>query len=57
MCSKFDSVCLVNNLDVKDNSEVDENDSQDTLANVDDAHKAVLCALCLILCDYLLFWT
>ena len=31
--------------------EVDENNSQDTLANDDDAHKAVLCALSLILCD------
>ena len=51
MCSKFDSVCLVNNLDVKGYSEVDENDSQDTLANDGDAHKAVLCALSLILCD------
>ena len=30
---------------------VDKNDSQDTLANDDDAHKAVLCALSLILCD------
>ena len=44
-------MCLVNNLDVKGISEVDENDSQDTLANDDDAHKAVLCALSLILCD------
>ena len=34
---------------------VDKNDSQDTLANDDDAHKAVLCALSLILCDSLLF--
>ena len=31
--------------------EVDENNSQDTLANDDDAHKAVLCALSLILGD------
>ena len=44
-------MCLVNNLDVNGLSEVDENDSQDTLANDDDAHKAVLCALSLILCD------
>ena len=35
---------------------VDKNDSQDTLANDDDAHKAVLCALSLILCDSLLFF-
>ena len=35
--------------------EVDENNSQDTLANDDDAHKAVLCALSLIMCDYYLF--
>ena len=44
-------MCLVNNLDVNGVPEVDENDSQDTLANDDDAHKAVLCALSLILCD------
>ena len=31
--------------------EVDENNSQDTLANDDDAHKVVLCALSLILGD------
>ena len=33
------------------------NDSKDTLANDEDAHKTVLCALSLILCDYLLLWT
>ena len=44
-------MCLVNNLDVNGVPEVDENDSQDTLANDDDAHKAVLCALSLILGD------
>ena len=44
-------MCLVNDLDVNGLPEVDENDSQDTLANDDDAHKAVLCALSLILCD------
>ena len=44
-------MCLFNNVDVNGLSEVDENDSQDTLANDDDAHKAVLCALSLILCD------
>ena len=41
-------MCLVNNVDVNGLSEVDENDSQDTLANDDDAHKAVLSALSLI---------
>ena len=51
MCSKSDSECLVHNLDVNGLSEVDEHDSQDTLENDDDAHKAVLCALSLILCD------
>ena len=50
-------MCLVTKLDVNGLSEVDENDSQDTLANDDNAHKAVLCALILILCDYLLLWT
>ena len=48
-------MCLVTNLDVNGLSEVDENDSQDTLANDDDAHKAVLCALSPILCDYYFF--
>ena len=50
-------MCLVTNLDVNGLSEVDENDSQDTLANDDDAHKTVLCAFSLILCNYLLLWT
>ena len=50
--SQFDhSLHSCNNLDVNGLSEVDENDSQDTLANDDDAHKAVLSALSLILCD------
>ena len=36
-------MCLVTNLEVNGLSEVDENNSQDTLANDDDAHKVVLC--------------
>ena len=44
-------MCLVTNLEVNGLSEVDENNSQDTLANDDDAHKAVLCGLSLILGD------
>ena len=32
-------MCLVTNLDVDGLSEVDENDSKDTLANDEDAHK------------------
>ena len=50
-------MCLVTNLDVNGLYEDDENDSKDTLANDDNAHNAVLCALSLILCDYLLLWT
>ena len=43
-------MCLVTNLEVNGLSEVDENNSQDTLANDDDAHKVILYAHSLILC-------
>ena len=37
-------------------AEVEGNDSNDTLAYDENAHKAVLCTHSLILCAWLLFW-
>ena len=46
--SYFES--LVTILDVNGLTEVEENDSNDTVACDDDAHKVILCAHSLILC-------
>ena len=45
-----DFACLVTFLDENVVTEVAENDSNDTLACDDDAHKVILCAHSLILC-------
>ena len=54
--SKSYLVSLVNILDINGLTEVEENDSNDTLGCDDDAHKVVLCNHSLILHAWLLFW-
>ena len=53
--SYFES--LVTILDINGLAEVEGNNSNDTPAYDDNAHKAVLCAHRLILCAWLLFHT
>ena len=48
--------CLVTFLYINGLAEVEGNDSNDTLAYDENAHKAVLCNHSLILCACLLFW-
>ena len=48
--------CLVTFLYMNGLAEVEGNDSNDTLAYDENAHKAVLCNHSLILCACLLFW-
>ena len=47
--------CLVTFLYMKGLAEIEGNDSNDTLAYDENAHKAVLCTHSLILCAWLLF--
>ena len=55
LSSKSYLVSLVNILDINGLTEVEENDSDDTLGCDDDAHKVVLCNHSLILHVWLLF--
>ena len=54
--SKSYLVSLVTILDINGLTEVEENDSNDTLECDDDAHKVILCNQSLILYVWLLFW-
>ena len=47
--------CLVTFLYINGLAEVEVNDSNDTLAYDENAHKAVLCTHSLILCAWLLY--
>ena len=57
MYAQSDFVCLFTFLDVHGFAEVEENNSNETLACDDNSHKDVLCTRCLIQCAWLLFLT